>query len=51
MKPDSAVAIDKKREAQSFRSEVDGVSASEPTSAVFREEDLSHIATTCESAK
>jgi hypothetical protein len=32
LNPDSAVAIDRKREAQSCRSDVDGVSASEQTS-------------------
>ena len=50
--PDSAVAIDRKREAQSFRSEVDGLlPLSRHRSAVLRGGCLSLIATTCESAK
>jgi hypothetical protein len=50
--PGSAVAVDRKREAQSLRSEVDGfLPLSRDRSAVLRAGCLRLIATTCESAK
>jgi hypothetical protein len=50
--PDYAVAIDRKREAKSLRSEVDGfLPLSRDRSAVPQEDVLRLIATTCESAK
>jgi hypothetical protein len=51
MNPDSALAIDRKREAQPLRSKVDG---SVPLTDIDRrccERMLSLIATTCESPK
>ena len=52
MIPDSAGAIDRKREAQSFRSEVDGfVPLTRHRSAVLQRECPSLMATMGESAK
>ena len=49
--PDSAVGIDRKREAQPFRSEVDGFCLEADIAQRCFEGRFSLIATTCESAK
>jgi hypothetical protein len=51
MNPDSAVALDRKREAQPFRSEVDGFLPLEQIEQRRFDETLKLVTTKCESAK
>ena len=51
MNPDSLVAIDTKRAAQSFRSEVDGFASEQTSLSGASRKCLNLVATTCETAK